>query len=168
MDDVDGFFELDSNPLVHHYLGNRPVKTREDSKSMIAHVLRQYEENGLGRLAIVLKATNEFVGWTGIKLETMPTNGFTRYYDLGYRLIPRFWGQGIATESAIASLNYGFNVIKLEIVYGAAHAENVGSNAVFHKLHFTQENGFLYDGAPHYWYSMKKPQWLKTPFAINP
>jgi len=33
--DVEGMFELDSNPIVHKYLGNKPVKTIEESKNKL-------------------------------------------------------------------------------------------------------------------------------------
>jgi len=39
---------------------------------------------------------------------------------LGYRFIEIFWGKGYVTESAIASLKYGFEILKLEKIYAMA------------------------------------------------
>ena len=69
LDDTQDFFEMDSNPNVHKYLGNNPVKYLDQSKAWIEDILDQYEAYGLGRLAVVKKTTNEFLGWSGIKYE---------------------------------------------------------------------------------------------------
>lgn len=54
--------ELDNNPNVNKYLGNNPVKSIEESKKIIENVHKQYQENGIGRFAVILKETNEFIG----------------------------------------------------------------------------------------------------------
>jgi len=36
---VHDFFELDSNPNVHVFFGNKPVKTLKESKATIANIL---------------------------------------------------------------------------------------------------------------------------------
>lgn len=56
--DTTDLFELDSNPKVHKYLGNNPVKSIEESQNQIKNVLKQYEEFGIGRLAIIKKLKN--------------------------------------------------------------------------------------------------------------
>ena len=33
--DLEGMFELDSNPEVHKYLGNKPVKTKAESQKVL-------------------------------------------------------------------------------------------------------------------------------------
>src|SRR6476660_5829932 len=101
--DVDGFFELDSDPDVHRYLGKNPVKDKNQIVNTIAFIRQQNADNGIGRWAIVDKNTNEFIGWAGLKWVTEFTNKHKNYYDLGYRLRKKFWGKGIATETAIAS-----------------------------------------------------------------
>src|SRR5690606_254622 len=97
--DLEGMFELDSDPEVHRFLGNQPVKTMEESKALINYIRQQYIDHGIGRWAITDKQTGEFMGWTGLKFVTKETNNHKDYYDLGYRLIKRFWGKGIATET---------------------------------------------------------------------
>ena len=66
--DVDGMFELDSDPEVHKYLGNQPFKNKRQSEEIINSIIKQYDEFGIGRWAIVNKQTNEFMGWSGLKL----------------------------------------------------------------------------------------------------
>ncbi len=158
-DDVQGIFELDSDPEVHRYLGNKPITTMDQAKSIVAYILSQYDQYGMGRLAIVNKATNEFVGWSGIKYETEVRKNMP-YYDIGYRLKRKFWGQGIASEAAHASIDYGFNTQKLKEIYGGADIDNIASNKILQKIGLQWIETFEFDGAPHHWYGIKREDLL--------
>ncbi|MCB9251595.1 MAG: GNAT family N-acetyltransferase [Flavobacteriales bacterium] len=157
--DLDGLHELESNPIVHKYLGNQPVQDKNKLAEVIDFVRNQYTERGIGRWAVINKNTGEFMGWSGIKLETEPTNGFENYYDIGYRFIPRFWNKGYATESAMAALEYGFKNLPIHTLYGAAHVENIGSNRVLTKLGLRFVNQFNYDKEHHNWYKIEKSRY---------
>lgn len=131
--DAEGMFELDSDPEVQRFLGNH-VKTHiDEAMADIEFVRKQYVENGIGRWAMIEKSTGEFMGWTGLKLFTMEVNGHINYYDVGYRLIPRYWGKGYATESAIASVTYGFDVLKASEIIGTVDPKNGASKRVLEK-----------------------------------
>nr|WP_240768670.1 GNAT family N-acetyltransferase [Olivibacter sp. XZL3] len=80
-------YELDSDPEVHKYLGNNPIKDKDQVPGIIDFIRKQYIEHGIGRWAVVDKQTNDFIGWAGLKYITEETNGQKNYYDLGYRLI---------------------------------------------------------------------------------
>ncbi len=162
--DVDGLFQMDSDAEVHRYLGNQPLKEKTQAENVIQFVRQQYLDNGIGRWAMVDKETGYFVGWTGLKLVKETVNGMTNFYDLGYRLLPKYWGHGLATESAMASLTYGFDVLGLEVIYAAAHVDNIGSNSVLRKVGMQVLNSFDYDGELHYWYELDAKVWemLKT------
>lgn len=156
--DVDGFFELDSDPDVHRYLGKNPVKDKNQIVNTIAFIRQQNADNGIGRWAIVDKNTNEFIGWAGLKWVTEFTNKHKNYYDLGYRLRKKFWGKGIATETAIASLAYAFDTLHATEVYAMADCENTGSNNVLAKVGLTLLETFDLDGIKHNWYKITKKE----------
>lgn len=154
--DVDGMFELDSDPEVHKYLGNHPVKTKEESLELINYIRQQYIDHGIGRWAIIDRKTNEFIGWTGLKFVTKETNHHKEYYDLGYRLIKRFWGRGIAAETAFASLEYAFNTLKIPEVYAMAARDNLASNRILQKAGLTLTETFEMEGVAHNWYKIER------------
>jgi len=156
--DVDGLFELDADPEVHRYLGGKSVTGKEQVVAVINFIRQQYADHGIGRWAIIDKKTGDFVGWTGLKFVTEPTNRHQNYYDLGYRLIKRYWGKGLATETAVASLQYAFEKLKLREVYAMADCENAGSNKVLKKVGFTFIETFDLDGTPHNWYRIDKKE----------
>ncbi|WP_338357829.1 GNAT family N-acetyltransferase [Yeosuana marina] len=133
--DLEGMFELDSNPEVHKYLGNKPVKTKDESLKMIESVISQYQERGIGRWATIEKSSGEFIGWSGLRLNNeYNMNGFTEYYDVGYRLIPKYWGKGYATESGKAAIDYAFNVLKLSTLYATTEIGNQASHNALLKI----------------------------------
>ncbi len=157
--DVDGMFELDSDPDVHLYLGNQPVHHQSEIKDVIEFIRQQYVDNGIGRWAIIEKKTNAFVGWAGLKYITEQTNHHIHYYDLGYRLIKRYWGQGIAPEAAKSVLDYAFDKMELTEVYAMADCNNDGSNHILQKLGFQLIERFDDEGVAHNWYRIIKQQW---------
>ncbi len=160
MSDAKDIFELDSNPQVHEFLGNTPINSLDQAKASIAHIEAQYVKNKLGRSAIIDKNTNKFVGWSGLKFEE-GLREFS-YYDLGYRLKKEYWGQGIATETAMASLKYGFEDLKLDEIGGAADVRHIVSNTILKKIGLKFVDTFMYDGVEHNWYNLKMEDWLKS------
>ena len=156
--DEDGLFELDSDSEVHRYLGNNPIKQIEEARRAIEFIRQQYLENGIGRWAIIEKGTNSFVGWSGLKFVREKTNNHINYYDLGYRLIKRYWGKGYATESARASLDFGFEQLKLKDIYAMADVNNVASRKVLERVGLTFIETFDLDSIPHNWFKISKTE----------
>lgn len=157
--ETEGIFELDSNAEVHKYLGNNPITTYKQAEDIITFFEEQYKERGIGRFAAFEKESGEFIGWSGLKLNTgekEELNGFTDFIDIGYRFIPRFWGKGYASESAFACLDFGFKEMNYDIIYGAADVENIGSNKILQKIGLQFVNKFDYKGVDVNWYELKK------------
>ncbi|WP_282044100.1 GNAT family N-acetyltransferase [Winogradskyella flava] len=154
LNDAQDFFEMDSNPNVHRYLGNNPVTSIEQSKAWIRDILEQYKNYSIGRLAMIKKDTGEFIGWSGLKFERELRQEFN-YYDLGYRLKEDFWRKGYATEAALASLDYGFKDLKLKEICAAADVNNLASNYILQKIGMQSSGNFTYDNSLCNWYVLK-------------
>jgi ribosomal-protein-alanine N-acetyltransferase len=155
--DDQGMFELDSDPAVHKYLGNKPIISIDEARAAIRHIRDQYISNGIGRWAIVDKETNLFVGWGGFKLITVETNNHVNYHDLGYRLLRKHWGKGIASDITAACLDFGFQILKLDKIYAIADEKNLASQKVLSKSGFRYVEPFLYEGEPHLWFEIINP-----------
>jgi [ribosomal protein S5]-alanine N-acetyltransferase len=153
MNDDKGMFELDSNPNVMKYiLGIPPLTDIEQSRNIIRYAMNQYELHGMGRMAVELKATGEFIGWAGIKYITETYNEQTNFYDLGYRFIERFWGNGYGYEAAKLALDYGFETLNLTKISGFAMVDNKGSNHILQKVGLSNTNSFEASGFECLWY----------------
>ncbi len=161
-EDVEGLFALDSDPEVHRYLGHQTLKTRDEAAAVIRFIRQQYVEHGIGRWAVVERESNNFLGWSGLKLVTEPMNNHTMFYDIGYRIIRNYWGRGYATESAVAALRYGFEEMKLSIIYAAAHGRNEASNHILKKLGLTFVEEFDYHDTRCNWYALERSTWRQA------
>jgi len=135
LDDVDVFYELGTNPQVIRYLGNQPLASLDVAREALAAApLKDYATYGYGRFACVWKQTGRVVGFCGPKF--LPD---TRDVDLGYRFLPNFWGMGLATESALAVIDYARRQLGVLRLVGWVHSDNVASARVLTKLGFSFE-----------------------------
>lgn len=145
-EDAMQMFEMDSDPEVHKYLGNKPLTDIEEVHKVIVFVRQQYADNGIGRWAVTLKDTGEFIGWTGFKRFTETVNNHINHLDFGYRHMRRHWGQGYAYEAAKASLDYGIDTLGFKDIYAMTDVDNLGSRHLLEKLGFEYKKTFAYDG----------------------
>lgn len=141
MEDIDAAHRMNLDPEVSKYTGDGGIVSREETERRITEdVMGDYKKHGYGRLAVEWKENNNFIGFTGLKyLEDMDE------VDLGYRFFSEYWGKGIATESARASLKFGFEMLRLNRIIAMVLPENKTSIRVLEKLNFKFEKEFLED-----------------------
>jgi RimJ/RimL family protein N-acetyltransferase len=151
--DADALFELDSDPAVVLYTGDATLTHVDQARKRIEGIRQQYRDYGVGRWAAVLKETNAFIGWAGLKY-IQELNGRTDNYDLGYRLLKQYWGKGYATESAKAFVRYGFDDLNHTRISATADVRHVASVKVLEKCGLRFTNTFMDDGNLCGWYEM--------------
>ncbi len=164
INDIQNIFDLDSDPKVHKYLGNNPIKLIADAEIVINSLLNQYKENGIARWAVIDKSNNEFVGWSGLKYELNDRTN-EKYYDIGYRLKTKYWGKGIAQETASACLKHGFDTLNVNDIYASASVDNIASNIVLQKIGLKYIEQYNYQAKNENilcnWYGLSKVEYLK-------
>lgn len=154
--DIYDLFEMDSDPEVHRYIENDPVKSKDQIAEVVEMLHRQYRENGIAHWAVIDKETLECVGWAGLKLFREPLNNHEGFHELGYRFKQKHWGKGFATESSKAILEYGFGQIGLDAMYAITPPENENSIKVLGKLGFRFTGQFDYEGDLTNWFELRK------------
>jgi len=155
--DDEGMFELDSDPEVHRYVGKNPVKTIQESRNVIEIIRNQYMANGIGRFGVVEKDSELFIGWAGLRLMKEAINGHINYLDLGYRFIRKYWGKGYAKEAAAASVDYAWNELGAQEVFGMAEEDNIASRKVLESVGMAYQNMFKWEGSNCTWYRLQNP-----------
>ncbi len=134
--DKEGFFELNSDPEV---MRNFPkTLTREESDAVADRISGSLTERGWGFWAIELKECGEFIGFTGLNIPKIDTH-FTPCVEIGWRLKKEFWNKGYASEAAAASLEFGFDVLKLEEIIAMTAVQNIPSRKVMEKIGMTYD-----------------------------
>lgn len=130
-EDGDNFFLLNGSEEVMRYI--RPVKTKEESDEHFKQVLglgAPTAENG--RWAVEEKATGRFIGSFAI----IPIPSEPEKTQLGYSFIPAYWGKGLASELAIAGLQYFLDNSSIPEIYGVTETPNIASQKVLLKAGF--------------------------------
>lgn len=144
--DTVKMFQLDSDPLVHKYLGNKPIRCMGKARAYIDYIRMQYDTYGIGRWAAIEKSSGDWIGWTGLKMNfEEEMNGHRNFYDIGYRFMPQYWGKGYATESSIAARDYFFKHYPKDKLCGLAEIEHKASCRVLEKIGLERKENFLYE-----------------------
>lgn len=154
--DAQAMFELDSDPEVVKYVGVELHTHIGQTQQLIEMIRQQYRDYGIGRWAVILKETNEFIGWAGLKY-IKELNDRQDNYDLGYRFLKRHWGKGYGTESARAFIDFGFNEMQLARISAYIDVENTASQKILEKCGLTFTNTFMDEGDLCGWYEIDNP-----------
>ncbi|WP_345225295.1 GNAT family N-acetyltransferase [Hymenobacter koreensis] len=149
--DYDLYYLLNTEPEVMRHIGapRSPEVVREYLRNMAADYTRW---PGLGRWFTVEKATGAVVG---IHLFKPLEN--TEHIELGYRLLPAYWGRGYATEMGRALVRYGFEQLQLPRVVGVTSPENVDSQRVLEKCGLRFQRMAHFYGAEQRFYALDNP-----------
>ena len=155
-EDAAIFYLLNLNPDVLKFTGDVPFQSIEEARIFLKNY-DQYERYGVGRLAVIEKESNKFIGWCGLKYSPEK-----REYDLGFRFFQSFWKQGFATETALACINYGFNAFSLPEIIGRAMTENIASVKVLEKIGMKFRKDFDFDGKKGVIFSITKSEFYQS------
>jgi ribosomal-protein-alanine N-acetyltransferase len=134
-DDRAPFAALNADPeVMEHFV--RPL-TPEESDAMVDRIEAGFDEHGYGLWAVEVRATGEFIGFTGLAVQTFPAP-FTPAVEVGWRLPRAAWGHGYASEAARAALEVGWDAGLAEIV-SMTTTTNLRSQAVMARLGMTRD-----------------------------
>ncbi len=125
-DDAQVIYDLNSNPEVIKYTGDPPFSSIEEAKQFLIEY-DHYEQFGFGRWGVVLKSTDQLIGWCGLKSHE---NG---QIDVGFRFFEEYWGKGYATESCFASIFWAWANTPISTIIGRTDLQNKASIAVLEK-----------------------------------
>lgn len=139
-EDAAHAFLLNSDPEVLRYTGDEPFESVEEAREFLQKY-ESYKKYGFGRWAVILRETGEYLGWCGLKYTPELDE-----YDIGYRLMKKFWGSGYATEAAKACLELGFEQLDMPAIVGRVMPENTPSIRVLEKIGLTYKENRFTDG----------------------
>lgn len=100
----------------------------------------------------IFEATvSKFIGCCGLRPHK------EKEYEVGFHLLPEFWGQGYASEAAAAVIRYAFAVLGAEKLFAGHNPQNVRSQKLLKELGFTYIGDEFYEptGLDHPSYELK-------------
>ena len=142
---------MDANVNV---VGPAGVRSPEESERFFTDQLQHWEEHGFGLWLAFDRNTLTCAGRGGLRHIDIDGD---RVVHLGYGLFPKFWGQGLATEIALASTQAAFEVLGLGRVVALSLPMNLASKRVLQKVGFRYVRDTHYDGTRHALYEQSRP-----------
>jgi RimJ/RimL family protein N-acetyltransferase len=135
VDDGQFMLELLTDPEFIAHVGDRQVRTREQAVAYLeTRVLPSFAEHGFGMLALRLKDSGETVGLCGLVARAGLDD-----VDIGYALLPRFRGAGLALEAARRVLDWAID-LGMRRVVAIVTPENAPSIALLEQLGMIHES----------------------------
>jgi RimJ/RimL family protein N-acetyltransferase len=124
--DCPDFLELERDPEVMRFLNGGYAIDHNKTHPNATFLMPRGTENYVwtGRL----NTNGAFVGWFCLWPET------ELVAELGYRVRRMHWGQGLASEGALALVNWGFSNAQYDKVFASTMAVNQGSRRVMEKI----------------------------------
>jgi ribosomal-protein-alanine N-acetyltransferase len=133
--DLEQVFNGLSNPDVIRYYGVSYDSLEACKEQMQWY--KQLQENNTGAWWAICSLDNKvFYGASGI-------SGYSKQHhkaEIGYWLLPEFWGKGIITAATALVCLYAFELFALHRIEAIIEPQNASSKKVMHKL------GFQYEG----------------------
>lgn len=131
MDDAVVLNDLNHAPGVMKYLDHTPPTPETVETSTIPEQLRiarDYPGNGMW--LAYLNDSGDCIGWFALG----PDKQNSGDVEIGYRLFPKYWGRGFATEGARELLNYAFDELAANRCFATTMAVNEPSRNVMQKI----------------------------------
>jgi RimJ/RimL family protein N-acetyltransferase len=133
--DAPFILELLNDPAWLEHIGDRGVRNVDDAQKYLANgPLEMYARLGFGLYPVERKDTGESIGLCGpLKRESL------EHADLGFALLPRFRGLGLAFEAASGTMDYARNELRISRLVAITSQGNLASARLLEKLGFRFE-----------------------------
>lgn len=139
--DLNAMSALMANPNFMRF--SRGVFSREQTAGFLKKVCKRDREGLPSQFAVILRADERLIGYCGFFPQIVDE---IEELEIGYRLHPDRWGQGIATEAARTVRDFGFNELKLPRLISLIHPDNKASRRVAEKNGMTPEKETVWRG----------------------
>jgi ribosomal-protein-alanine N-acetyltransferase len=139
-DDADLLFRFNSDPEALAYVPRAPFTEISQAEQKLAESLDGYQNRTSIWWVFRLTETGERIGYGGL----FGINHEHNSAEIGYGLLPPYWGQGYAGESVERIVSFGFGSLELHRIYGLVVPGNTASEKILENLDFARE-GVLRD-----------------------
>ena len=158
LEDFNDWINLFKGKNVAKFLGmDTNLSEKEMCEIWFKKTFNRYE-NDLGVMnALIDKKTNLLVGKCGLLIQSIQN---IERLEIGYSILPEYWGKGYASESAVKCKNYAFENNLSDSLISMVHVENIGSEKVALKNGMILEQTIdSYKGSPMNIFRIDKNNW---------
>lgn len=159
--DIPHMARISADPEVMRFFP--AAATYRQTEDFVRRMQQQYADYGYCYFPLFHLESGHIIGFTGLMYQTYAGIDFMPCTDIGWRLDKAYWGKGLATEAAQASLTYGFRTCGLDRIYAVCPVVNTPSERVIIKLGMKRQGTFHHprlEGHPKlqrcYYYAINK------------
>jgi len=126
--DFEKWLPFFDNREVATFLAMDPTKPkRELCEFWFEKVFNRYKNDLGGMNVLIEKSTGDFIGQCGLLVQEV--EGENRL-EVGYSILPKFWGKGFASEAAIKCKEFAFENNFADSIISVIHPDNRASEKV--------------------------------------
>ena len=126
--DFETWLPLFDNKDVARFLALDETKSKKElCEVWFEKVFNRYANDLGGMNVLIEKSTGNFIGQCGLLVQDI--DGKLRL-EVGYSILPKYWGKGFACEAAIKCKEFAFAHDFSDSLISVIHPDNIGSRKV--------------------------------------
>jgi RimJ/RimL family protein N-acetyltransferase len=141
-EDREPFAALNADPRVMEHMP--ALLPRAQSDALARRSEQHFAKHGFGPWAVEIPGVAPFIGFVGLVVPAFDAH-FTPCVEIGWRLSAEHWGNGYATEAALASADHAFADVGLEELVSFTTPQNLRSRAVMARIGMTHDEADDFD-----------------------
>ena len=151
--DIEEFAPIEADPEVMRFYPSGP-RSRAWAERGVRYFIRTQKEHGFSLWAVIHKRDRQFIGYCGLVPQLIDGKNEV---EVGYKLAPACWGQGLATEAACGVRDWGFSHLNVLRLVSIVDPGNAASVRVAEKNGMSYEKDITYDGKTCRVYVVERP-----------
>ncbi|MEO9477516.1 MAG: GNAT family N-acetyltransferase [Cyclobacteriaceae bacterium] len=155
--DFEEWLPFFQDPHTHLHWNVTVRDPEKECHNWIDKQLHRYENDLGGMNALIGKSSGRLVGFCGLLVQTVDDQ---TELEIGYSLLPSFWGHGYAIEAARCCKDYAFRSSFSSHIISIISLPNVPSQQVAKKNGMQIWKQTVYKGVDVYIFRISKAEWL--------
>jgi len=132
LDDQRAAINIYGDSQVMKYINSGKPESKEEIIASLKAGIKHQEKYNCQHWAVVEKSTNQIIGACGFNTSERPNE-----LEMVFHFAKSFWGNGYATEAALAAIEVAKNVLRPKKIIASCHPDNLSSKRVLEKVGFT-------------------------------
>ena len=168
--DLDQLYQsIYTHPAVVRSLSPTGSLSREQTALLLHRRLQHWQQHGFGAWALIHQSDQQLIGHCGLHYFS-PAADQAPEIELTYAVKPDYWKQGLATEAALAVLQWGFDILQLSQIAAVTGPSNFASQRVMQKLGMSYQKTIQYNGTAVVYYAITGSAFrlLSNHLRLNP
>ena len=130
--DVDPMAEIFAAPEVWYFPFGRSF-THDETLIFLEDQVDHWERHSFGLWGAYLLSDQSLIGYLGLSIPSFAPE-LLPAVEVGWRIHPRYWGQGLATEGARLAITEARDSLGLDHVISVTQVQNAASSRVCHRI----------------------------------